>query len=101
MRDSENNVVVGDPIDEFRISFHLPFLCKGSLTAWTGAVVAGDSMAHRITAFLANADIISKLTGFTLHNTFRRLLLLQWEIRMCVKENRIELLKRIADQVFT
>ena len=75
MRDSEYDMKVGDPFDQFRVALQLPLLFQGCLAAGTGAVVAGDSVDQEEPAVFTEAYVVTEATGLAAHDTQKRELL--------------------------
>lgn len=70
----KNNVeVIG--IDDFAAAFVNPEFLKNCLTVRTVAVAAGVGMKVCIAAFFAVADVIAKLSSFTVHDAVGSLFL--------------------------
>lgn len=68
MGHGEDDMEVGDPFDELGVTHQLPLSFQRSLTAWTGSVVAGNSVNNRSATVLADADVISEFTCLALHD---------------------------------
>ena len=82
MGHGEDDVIVGDPFDQFGIPFQFPFLFHGGLAAGAGPVVAGNGMDHGKTAVLTVTGVVPKGTGLAAHNGIRGLFLLHAKRRM-------------------
>lgn len=60
MRNCEDDVVIGDPFDQFGLTLHDPLFLQGSLAAWTVTVVAGNRVDLCVPAFFTIADVITE-----------------------------------------
>ena len=60
MGNCEDDMVVGNPFDQFRLTFHDPLFLQESLAVWTVTVVAGNSMDFRMAAFFTITDVVTE-----------------------------------------
>lgn len=77
MGDGEDSMVVCDPFNQLRITFHNPFLLHWGLAAWAMAVIAGTGMDLDVPAFFAVALVIAKVPSLAECNAVGSFPLLQ------------------------
>ena len=98
MRNCKDDMVVGNPFDQFRFAFHDPLFLQRSLAAGAVTVIAGNSMDFRVPAFFTMADVITEQSGFAFTDTVSSLCLL-FIYRMEFGIILIKLVKDFPDRV--
>ena len=96
--DSKYNVIVSDPFDQLRLTFHDPFFLKRLLAAGAVTVITGSIMDLFIAALFTVADGMSEKSCLTLTDTVSSLALLSGDVMvLCIIIP--ELLKDLTDRI--
>lgn len=101
MRDSEYDMKVGNPFDQFRVALQLPLLFQGCLAAGTGAVVAGDSVDQGEPAVFTEAYVVTEATGLAAHDGGSHSAFFFQQFRMTLQVRRVKALKSVTDGIIS